>query len=351
MSSTIHRLVTGLDIPMATGWYLAGLAEAKGRQEVFTRQSPQRLKALREHALIESAIASNRIEGVEIDAARIHTVVFGSPTPRDRNEEEVRGYRDALALVHSSSERLDVSEETILELHRLSRGATAGDAGRYKERDVDIIETYPDGRSRVRFRTVPANETARAVRMLVSDYQRLEPFPVPPLVALAAFNLDFLCIHPFRDGNGRVSRLLLLLQCYHAGIEMGRYVSIERAIELNKERYYETLEESSRRWHEGKHDPWPYVNFLLFVLTEASREFERRAGELGAQRGEKRATVLAAVESSSTSFSVAELQRKCPGVSVDMIRHVLAELKQQGRIELVGRGRGARWRPVQAGEA
>jgi Fic family protein len=327
---------------MVTAWYLADLAEAKGRQQLYVRQAPQRLKALREHSMIESAVASNRIEGVEIDPSRVRTVVLGRPVPRDRNEEEVRGYRNALKLIHDSAGRLEVSEETVLELHRLSR-AGIGDAGRYKSKDIDILETYADGRSRVRFRTVPARGTRKATRELIATWSEVTHEPVPPLVALAAFNLDFLCIHPFRDGNGRVSRLLLLLQCYHAGIEVGRYVSIERIIEQNKDRYYETLEESSQGWHEDRNDPWPYVNYVLYVLKEAYREFETRVGTVGGRRGEKREVVLSAIRRAGREFSVADLQTECPGVSIDMIRHVLKELRDRDEVECLGRGRSARW--------
>jgi len=267
-------------IPASAAWYLADLGEARGKQELFARQAPQRLKALREHALIESAVSSNRIEGVEVDQARIGTIIFGKPLLRDRNEEELRGYREALTLIHGEGANLPVSEKTILDLHRLARG-NLGDAGRYKEKDSDIIEKYPDGRVRVRFKTVPAAKTPAYVRELVElwDSCARERW-VHPLIALAAFNLDFLCIHPFRDGNGRASRLLLLLQCYHLGYDVGRYISIERLIEENKERYYETLEQGSHRWHEGRHDPWPYVNYLLFILKTAHREFEERLGQM-----------------------------------------------------------------------
>ncbi|MGZ5446148.1 MAG: Fic family protein [Thermoanaerobaculia bacterium] len=342
--TTLQKLVRNLaDIPMSTAWYLSDLAEAKGRQQLFTRQSPQRLKALREHAMIESAIASNRIEGVEIDASRVRAVVLGKPAPRDRNEEEVRGYRDALRLIHASSDEMSISEATIRELHEISRGRT-GDAGQYKAHDVDIIETTADGRSRVRFRTVSARGTPKAMRDLIAAWNGVAGQTVPPLVAIAAFNLDFLCVHPFRDGNGRVSRLLLLLQCYHAGLEVGRYVSIERIIERNKDRYYETLEESSRGWHEGTQDPWPYINYVLYVLKEAYRELETRVGATGAPRGEKTETVIAAVERTMEPFSIAELLRECPGVSVDLLRHVLNGLKAKGRVECLGRGPRARWR-------
>ncbi len=341
---TLGRFVANLpDVPMATAWYLANLAEAKGRQQLFTRQAPQRLKALREHALIESAVSSNRIEGVEIDASRVRAVVLGRPDLRDRNEEEVRGYRDALKVIHESASRLPISEETVLELHRLSRGRV-GDAGQYKQKDVDILETYSDGRSRVRFKTVSARRTPKAMGELLSLWDDAIQQPIPPLVAAAAFNLDFLCVHPFRDGNGRVSRLLLLLQCYHLGFEVGRYIGIERVIEQNKDRYYETLEESSRGWHDGKHDPWPYVNYLLYVLKEAYREFEARVGQTKAGRGEKSEVVFAAIDRAAGSFSIADLVKECPGVSVDMIRHILQSMRGSGAVECLGRGRSARWR-------
>ena len=341
---TLRRFVAKQpDVPMVTAWYLAGLAEAKGRQQLFTRQSPQRLKALREHAMIESAVSSNRIEGVEIDADRVREVVLGRPHLRDRNEEEVRGYRNALGLIHESTGQLANSEGTVLELHRLSRGSI-GDAGHYKQKDIDILETYSDGRSRVRFKTISARRTPRAMTELLSLWDEAMQQPIPPLIAVAAFNLDFLCIHPFRDGNGRVSRLLLLLQCYQHGFDVGRYIGIERIIERNKDRYYETLEESSRGWHDGTHDPWPYVNYLLYVLKEAYREFEARAGQTVAPRGEKSEVVFAAINRTADSFSVADLLRECPGVSVDMIRHILKSLRGSGAVVCLGRGRSARWR-------
>src|ERR1017187_2189991 len=282
-------------LPTRTTWYLTDLAEARGKQGLFTRQSPQKLKVLREHALIESAISSNRIEGVEVDKSRVGTLIFGKPALRDRDEEEVRGYRDALKLIHESGAQLPISEATIKKLHKLWRGEI-WDAGAYKEKDVDIIQTYADGRSRVRFKSVSASKTPKAMAEMIELWSRgIREKWLPPLALAAALNLDFLCIHPFRDGNGRVSRLLFLLACYHCGIEAGRYISLERLIEQNKERYYEVLEQSSQRWHGGKHDPWPAMNFLLFILAQACKEFEQRIGQLKSPRGEKTALVEAAI--------------------------------------------------------
>jgi len=331
-------------IPATTAWYLADLGEARGKQELFTRQSPQKLKVLREHALIESAVSSNRIEGVVVDQARIGTIVFGRSALRDRNEEEVRGYRDALRLIHEQGSRLPVSEESLLRLHRLIRGEM-WDAGAYKQEDSDILETYPDGRVRVRFKTVKAAKTPACMKELIEMWRqcRHERW-THPLVALAAFNLDFLCIHPFRDGNGRVSRLLWLLHCYHAGYEVGRYISLERLVEQNKERYYETLEQSSQAWHEGHHDPWPYINYVLFILKSAYREFEERVGQTGSPKGAKAEIVMDAIRRQAGEFRLVDIERACPGVGREWIRVLLAELKKTGEVSCQGRGPGARWR-------
>ncbi|MBI2059418.1 MAG: Fic family protein [Nitrospirae bacterium] len=341
---TFRLLAKGMDsVPTATAWYLAELGESRGRQELFTRQSPQRLKVLREHALIESAISSNRIEGVVVDQKRIRTLVLGRPVLRDRNEEEVHGYREALKLIHEKGSRLPVTEKAVRELHRLARGRI-WDAGKYKEKDSDIIEKYPGGRIRVRFKTVPAGKTPASTRDLVNAWgSAMRDRAVHPLIVLAAFNLDFLCIHPFRDGNGRVSRLLLLLQCYHLGYEVGRYISLERLIEQNKDRYYETLEQSSHGWHEGKHDPWPFANYLLYTLKTAYKEFEERVGNIKAPRGAKTALIEDAIRGFDTDFSLTDLERACPGVSRDMIRHVLRALQKSGGVACLGRGPGTRW--------
>jgi hypothetical protein len=274
-------------------------------------------------------VSSNRIEGVAVEPSRVRHVLV-SPTPlfRDRDEEEVRGYRDALTWIHQDGRSIPVSSETIQRLHAMTR----------------IIERYPDGSERVRFRTVPARETPAAMAQLVGNWQAcLEERWVPPPIALAAFNLDFLCIHPFRDGNGRVSRLLWLLQSYQLGFEVGRYISLERLVEQHKDRYYQTLEQSSHGWHEGQHDPWPYVNYVLFILKAAYREFIERVGETSEPRGSKTRMVLEAIARFPGTFSLADLERACPGVSRDMIRRVLNTRKEQ-TVDCIGRGPGALWK-------
>ena len=328
---------------MATAWLAADISEAFGKQELFTKQSPQILKVLREHALIESAVSSNRIEGVVIDRSRIATVIHGKSPLRDRDEAEVRGYRDALNLIHEKGSKLPVSERTLLRLHRLSHAAS-GDAGRYREKESNIVETYADGRSRVRFKTVAPGDTRPYIRGLLELCRdSLQERWLPPVITMAAVNLDFLCTHPFRDGNGRVSRLLLLLQCYHLGYEVGRYISLERLIEENKERYYETLEQSSQGWHEGKHDPWPYINYVLFIVKTAYREFEQRVGEIKAPKGAKSEMVMSAIRAQTGEFRLADIEHACPGVGREWIRVLMSKLKEAGELECSGKGPAARW--------
>ena len=333
-------------IPLATVWLLNDLAEYRGKQDLFTRQAPQKLEKLREHALIESAVASNRIEGVEIDQKRVGTVLFGKRHLQDRNEEEVRGYQSALSWIHARHAAIPFSPETVLRLHAMTRPGT-WDAGAFKQADGEIIEKHADGRVSVRFRPVSAKGTPAAVRALCEASARiLLEKQVPPLILWAAQNLDFLCIHPFRDGNGRVSRLLLLLALYRLGFSGGRYVSLERIIEQNKERYYETLKTGSQGWHQGKHDPWPYINFLLFNLKNLYQEFESRYENTALPLGEKTETVRQAVFRFQEAFHIAELHKQCPEVSLDMVRKVLKSMRQDKEIECLGRGKHARWQRI-----
>lgn len=265
------------------------------------------------------------------------------PLFRDRGEEEIRGYRDALAWLHEKSAEIPVSEESLKRLHVMARGEIR-DAGKYKEKDGDIVERDADGGERVRFRPVPASETpARMGKLIETGHLCLQERWVPTAVAIAAFNLDFLCIHPVRDGNGRVSRLMVLLQTCHAGTEAGRYISLDRLIEQNKERYCQTLEQSSVDWHEGRHDPWPFLNHVLDILEQAYREFEERVGQVAEPRGAKAEWIRDVVRRRKGEFRVSEIDQACPGVSREWIRNVLADMKKAGALTSRGHGVGAGW--------
>jgi Fic family protein len=330
-------------VPVATTWLLAEIAESRGRQDLFTRQSPQVLKALREAALVQSVESSNRIEGVEVAPERLRPLVLGRARPADRSEAEFHGYREALKLIHKDAVRLTIDPALIRRLHRMIQ-ADAGDAGQWKKVDNEIVELRPGAAPVVRFKPVAANETPAAVKDLCRAYRHtLDQTKVPPLLADALLVLDFLCIHPFRDGNGRVSRLLTLLALYQHGYEVGRYISLERLVEDAREDYYGVLAESSRRWHQGKHDWQPWVSFYLGIIHRAYGLFEKRVGQLKSARGSKRKMVEDAVTVFKRPFTLSELEGACPGVSRDMLRRVLRDLQRAGEVSCRGRGPGAQW--------
>lgn len=337
-----HRL-RDLSVPMGTNWLLNDLAEAKGKQELYTRQSPQMLKALREMALVQSVESSNRIEGVTVAPSRLRPLVLGNARPKDRSEQDIMGYRRALNLIHTKAEALPITPDLLRRLHQLCQDGS-GDAGQFKKVDNEVIELRPGAAPIVRFTCVSAKATPAAVDELCLLYRHaIDQDHVPPLVAIGALVLDFLCIHPFRDGNGRVSRLLTLLALYQHGYEMGRYISLERLIEEAKEDYYRVLQESSQRWHESKHDLLPWLNHFLAIARRAYREFERRAGEVKAPRGAKAGLVLAAIREQSGEFRLVDIEQACPGVGREWIRSLLTDLKAAGEATCRGKGPAARW--------
>jgi Fic family protein len=295
-------------------------------------------------ALIESAESSNRIEGVTVERERLKPLVIGHSKPRDRSEEEVAGYRKALEITHKKYASLRITPENIKELHRLCRGES-WDAGKWKEKDNDIIRKYPDGRVEVIYKPVSAQATPAAMEQLcLANENSLAQMKYPPLYAVACLVLDFLSIHPFRDGNGRVSRILTLLALYQQGFTVGKYISLERIVEQSKETYYEVLNKSSQGWHEGKHDIFPWFNYFLGTLLEAYKEVEARAKNIKPARGAKTEIVTTAIERQMGDFSISDIEKACSGVSRPMIRKVLEELRDKGKVKVLGTGRSACWR-------
>ncbi len=276
---------------------------------------------------------------------RIAALVKQSSAPRNRSEQEIAGYRDALALIHESHAHMPFAVNVILQLHTMLFRYVAGDGGRWKPADNDIIERDAAGNLlRVRFAAVPAVQTPQAMADLVAGYrQAVEQDLCEPLVAVPLAILDFLCVHPFRDGNGRVARLLTLLLLYHFDYQVGRYISLERIVEESNETYYEALERSSQGWHQGEHPALPWLRYFWGVLVRAYGEFEERVAVLGKGRGSKGQQVRDAVQKRLGPFSLGDIEAACPGVSRDMVRVVLRELRDAGAIELQGQGRGARW--------
>lgn len=335
-----------VELPLSAVWLMNSIAEYKGKQELYAKQSPQILKTLLETALIESAESSNRIEGVTVDRARLRPLIIGHSKPRDRSEEEVAGYRKALDLIHTKYKSLRIAPETIKELHRLCRGES-WDAGKWKEKDNDIIRKHPDGRVEVIFKPVSAAKTLEMMKQLCLSYEHsVSQLKYPDLYAVACLVLDFLSIHPFRDGNGRVSRLLTLLALYQHGFMVGKYISIERIVEQSKETYYETLNKSSQKWHETKHDVIPWFNYFLGTVLAAYKEFEERVVNIKPTRGAKTALVIKAIDSQQGEFSISDIERACPAVSRVMIKKVLLQMQKDKKIKCLGKGQSAKWKRI-----
>jgi len=317
--------------------------EARGKQDLWLRQKPEVLEVLREQALIQSAESSNRIEGVTVAANRLRPLVFGRTRPRDRSEEEVAGYRAALNWIFSRKNPVAVTPDVIRRLHALAQGGSSGDAGVWKKRDNEVIEILPNGERSIRFVPVSARKTPATVEMLCRRYRATtDDERVPPLLIVATFVFDLLCIRPFRDGNGRVSRLVtsLLLQAHD--FQVIRYISMERLIEESKEEYYRILKRCSQGWHEGKNEIIPWWNYFLSTLRRAYKEFEHQVESVEARPAKSdlvRRTVVGQVE----PFTLADMAVQLPSASPQLIKKVLAEMKNAGQVRLTGRGRGARW--------
>lgn len=324
---------------------LQAVGECRGKQTLFARQTPEILESLRETAIIESAASSNRLEGITAPLKRIVAVVTKPTAAKNRSEQEIAGYRDALTLIHDSHGASYLSTTFVLQLHRTIYRYLPQPGGQWKTVDNEIVERASDGAiKRIRFTPVSAVETPVAMEALVGQYRHAIEFRrAEPLIVIPLTVLDFLCIHPFADGNGRVSRLLALLLLYRFDYQVGRYISLERVFEESKETYYEALEASSQGWHGGRHDPYPWLNYFWGVLLRAYREFEERVGTIRTTRGSKTEQVRRAVERRTGPFAISDLEIDCPRVSRDMIRRVLRQLRDEGVIAVQGKGRGAKW--------
>lgn len=324
------------------------IGEYKGKQELYKQQAPQVLETLRQTAIIQSTESSNRIEGITVPLARIRKLVTERTTPKDRSEQEIAGYRNVLNTIHASYGYIPFTPNIILQFHRDLYQFSVGAGGCWKTTENLITATTTDGRQVVRFTPVAAYATSQAMQELHEKFNLFwHEGEMEPLLLIGSYVLDFLCIHPFLDGNGRMARLLTLLLLYQAGYEVGQFISLEQIVERTKESYYDALYQSSQNWHERKHNLLPWWEYFLGVMLLGSyREFEQRVGVIGGTKGTKTAMVLQAIESLSWEFSIRELQQRCPVVSVDLIRRILRQERDGGRIECVGRGVDARWRKL-----
>ena len=320
---------------------LGQIREEKGKQELFLEANIDELKSLLEIAKIQSTGASNRIEGIYTSEQRLQELVSHKAEPRNRSEEEIAGYREVLSVIHESYDYIPVRSNMILQLHRdLYSYSTGASGGQYKTADNIIAETDIDGNSRVRFQPVPAFQTPDAMEQLCDEMHKAwndEIFDT--LLLIPMFILDFLCIHPFNDGNGRMSRLLTLLLLYKSGCIVGKYVSVEMIIEKSKETYYEALQQSSYGWHENENDYVPFVSYYLGIILKSYREFESRVELLQNRSLSKPERIKAIIDGHIGKISKKQIAEQCPDISVTTIERTLADLVKTGYIKKIGAGR------------
>ncbi len=321
------------------------LGEHRVKQALYQSQASEALEALRAVARVESLESSNRMDGIEVPRKRIREIALQDRSPLSRSEQKIAGYRDALHWLHESTVRLGYSVEVIQQFHSQVNRYLPFSGGRWKMSPNNLVDRDRQGNVvRVRFETVPPAQVPQAMDELTRQYQAAMADPEnEPLILLPLTLLDFLCIRPFSDGNGRVARLLALLLLDHLGHPVGRTISLERIIESSRESYHEALHRSTRGWHEGEHDVMPWVSYFWGVLIRAYRELEERVGSRRSGRGKKAEFVLQAVLRRQGPFAISDIEHDCPGVTRDWIRLILRQLRDAGRIESQGQGRGARW--------
>lgn len=313
--------------------------EYKGEQRLFIEAHKDELNELVEIAKVQSTEASNRIEGIWTADDRLKNLVQAKTTPRNRDESEIAGYRDVLNTIHENYEYIPVNANYLLQLHRdLYKFLGNTEGGTFKTADNIIRETDIDGKEYVRFRPVPAWETAASVDEMCNEFQKAKN-EVDPLLLNGMFILDFLCIHPFNDGNGRMSRLLTLLLLYQSGFIVGKYISIEKIIENSKETYYEALQDSSMNWHENENNYKPFANYMLGVIVSAYKEFESRVKLLTDPGLSKADRIREIMKNHIGTITKSELLEMNPDISDTTIQRALADLLKSGEIEKISGGR------------
>lgn len=319
---------------------ITSIHEHKGKQELFIEANIDELNTLLEVAKIQSTGASNRIEGIYTTDKRLEELVSQKAEPRNRSEQEIAGYREVLATIHESYEYIQPRPSVILQLHRdlysYSQGATGGS---YKNSDNVIAETDSEGHQKARFIPVPAFQTEAAMNELCSSFiDAWEANKMDKLILIPMFILDFLCIHPFNDGNGRMSRLLTLLLLYKAGYIVGKYISIEMLIEKTKETYYEALQDSSAGWHKESNSYEPFLKYYLGITLKAYNEFENRVEHLRNRSLSKPDRIKAIIDQKVGKITKREIMERCPDISKVTVERTLTDLVKNGYIAKVGSG-------------
>jgi Fic family protein len=319
---------------------IAAIYKEAGKQELFLKQRPAELEKLVEIAKIQSTEASNAIEGIVTTSTRIRQLVEEKTTPKNRNEQEIAGYRDVLNIIHESFDAIPITRNYVLQLHKILYSHMNNPlAGQTKNVQNYISATYPDGHVRVLFTPLAPYETPEAIDRICEEYNRvIGNMELEPLIAIPVFIHDFLCIHPFNDGNGRMSRLLTTLLLYRNGFYVGRYVSLEAKIAKNKDLYYDALAASQIGWHEGTEDVVPFIKYILGTILAAYKDFEDRMSLVEVKRPALE-MVKRASQNKIGRFNKQNIRELCPSLSDSSIEGALRKLVASGELQKEGKGK------------
>lgn len=319
---------------------IAAIYREAGKQEMYLKQRPQELEKLVEIAKIQSTEASNAIEGIVTTSTRIRQLVEEKTTPKNRDEQEIAGYRDVLGIIHESFDAIPITRNYILQLHKILYSHMNNPiAGRTKTVQNYISATYPDGHTETLFIPLAPYETPEALDRICEEYNRvIGNMELEPLIAIPIFIHDFLCIHPFNDGNGRMSRLLTTLLLYRSGFYVGKYISLEAKIAKNKDLYYDALAASQNGWHEGQDDPIPFVKYLLGTILSAYRDFADRFAIVETKHSalEK---VRMATQNKIGRFTKQDIREQCPSLSISSVESALRNMVASGELKRDGTGK------------
>ena len=319
---------------------IAAIYKEAGKQEMYLKQRPEELEKLVEIAKVQSTEASNAIEGIVTTNTRIRQLVEEKTTPKNRDEQEIAGYRDVLGIIHENLDSIPITQNYILQLHKILYSHMNNPlAGRTKTVQNYISATSPDGHTETLFIPLAPYETPSALDRLCTEYNRvIGNFELEPLIAIPVFIHDFLCVHPFNDGNGRMSRLLTTLLLYRSGFYVGKYISLEAKIAKNKDLYYDALSASQAGWHEGKDDPVPFIKYLLGTILAAYRDFEDRFALVEIKRSALD-TVRLATKNKIGRFTKQDIRELCPSLSVSSVEGALRKLVATGELKREGSGK------------
>lgn len=320
--------------------YIAAIYKEAGKQELYLKQRPEELEKLVEIAKVQSTEASNAIEGIVTTNTRVRQLVEEKTAPRNRNEQEIAGYRDVLNIIHESFDAIPISKNYILQLHKILYNHMNNPmAGQTKNVQNYISATYPDGHTETLFTPMAPFETPEALDRICEEYNRvIGNLELEPLIAIPVFVHDFLCIHPFNDGNGRMSRLLTTLLLYRSGFYVGKYISLEAKIAKNKDLYYDALNQSQHGWHEAQEDPVPFIKYLLGTILAAYKDFEDRFN-IVAEKLPAIEMVRKATYNKIGRFTKQDIRELCPSLSLSSVEGALRKLVAEGELAREGAGK------------